>query len=279
LDINKIKGTGKGGRVTKEDAIRFMESSQSKPVAEKETPRVQGNDKVKKIVGIQKAMTKTMTDSLSIPTFTFSDDMDATKLIRLRSELKNNIDGLTFMPFFIKAISLAMNEFPIINSVVDPSLDAEGYIKQYTIKGDHNFSIAIDSKDGLTTPNIKHVNRKSILDLNGDLRNLIEKVQTNSLQKSDFEDGTFSVSSVGNIGGKYFVPTILRPQAAIIAIGKAYKQPKYTGSGNNHTWEPMDTISFSITADHRILDGATVARFSQSMKKYIENPNLMLISI
>lgn len=115
------------------------------------------------------------------------------------------------MPFFIKAISLAMNEFPIINSTVDQETDKDGYIKQYVIKGDHNFSIAIDSKDGLTTPNIKQVNRKSILDLNGDLRDLIEKVQTNSLKKSDFEGGSFSVSSVGNIGGKYFVPTILRP--------------------------------------------------------------------
>ena len=111
------------------------------------------------------------------------------------------------------------------------------------------------------------------------MKSLIEKVQTNSLTKSDFEGGSFSVSSVGNIGGKYFVPTILRPQAAIIAIGKAYKQPKYTGKEGQYAWEPMDTISFSITADHRILDGATIARFSQSMKKYIENPNLMLISI
>lgn len=86
------------------------------------------------------------------------------------------------------------------------------------------------------------------------------------------------MSSVGNIGGKYFVPTILRPQAGIIAIGKSYKSPKYTGNGaDDHQWEPIDTISFSITADHRILDGATVARFSMAMKKFIENPNLMLI--
>ena len=118
-------------------------------------------------------MTKTMTQSLSVPTFTFSDDMDATSLIRLRSELKQSITDLTFMPFFIKAISLAMNEFPIVNSVVDPELDGEGYIKQFVIKNDHNFSIAIDSKDGLTTPIIKQVNRKSILDLNGDLKDLV----------------------------------------------------------------------------------------------------------
>jgi len=75
------------------------------------------------------------------------------------------------------------------------------------------------------------------------------------------------------------VPTILRPQACIIALGKAYKTPKYTGDGATHAWEPIDSLPFSITADHRILDGATVARFAKSMKKYIENPNLMLISI
>lgn len=118
------------------------------------------------------------------------------------------------------------------------------------------------------------------MQINSDLRDLVERVKTNSLSRDDFENGTFSVSSVGNIGGKYFVPTILRPQTAIIAIGKAYKTPKYTGNDSDeHTWEPMDSISFSITADHRILDGATIARFSQSMKKYIENPNLMLISM
>jgi pyruvate/2-oxoglutarate dehydrogenase complex dihydrolipoamide acyltransferase (E2) component len=80
---------------------------------------------------------------------------------------------------------------------------------------------------------------------------------------------------VGNIGGRYFVPTILRPQASIIAIGKSVKQPKW----QNNAWEPFDNISFSITADHRILDGATVARFSQAFKHYIENPNVMMITI
>lgn len=79
------------------------------------------------------------------------------------------------------------------------------------IKKDHNFSVAIDSKDGLTTPIIKQCNRKSILDINSDMRDLINKVNSSTLSRSDFEDGTFSVSSVGNIGGKYFVPTVLRP--------------------------------------------------------------------
>lgn len=177
---------------------------------------------------MKKAMTKTMTQSLSVPTFTFSDDMDATQLLKLRGEIKNSIPGgVSILAFLIKALSLTMNEFPHINSIVDPAVDAEGYIQQYVIKVDHNFSVAIDSKNGLTTPNIKKIQTKSILEINRDLKDLIKRSEDGSLIQDDFNNGTFSVSSVGNIGGKYFVPTILRPAAAIIAIGKASVVPKY----------------------------------------------------
>jgi 2-oxoisovalerate dehydrogenase E2 component (dihydrolipoyl transacylase) len=152
-----------------------------------------------------------MTQALSIPTFTYSDDIDATKTMALRKELKEHIPGLTLLPFFLKALSLAMNDFPIMNSVVDPAVDAEGYIKEYVIKKDHNFAVAIDSDHGLMTPNLKSINDKSILTINTELRALIERTQKNTLVQADFDDGTFSVSSVGNIGGRYFVPTILRP--------------------------------------------------------------------
>ena len=95
---------------------------------------VTSEDQVKKIVGIKKAMTKTMTQALSIPTFTYSDDIDATATMAMRKELKHHIPDLTLLPFFIKALSLAMNEYPIVNSVVNPETDAEGYIKEYVIK-------------------------------------------------------------------------------------------------------------------------------------------------
>jgi len=100
------------------------------------------------------------------------------------------------------------------------------------------------------------------------------------LTHADFQGGSFSVSSVGNIGGKYFVPTILRPHAAIIAIGKAHKAPKYVeGLDNDYKWEPMDRITFSITADHRIVDGATCLTFCGKFKDFIENPNMMMINM
>lgn len=112
------------------------------------------------------------------------------------------------------------------------------------------------------------------MEINNDLKDLINRTAEGKLIKDDFDNGTFAVSSVGNIGGKYFVPTILRPSAAIIAIGKAHKVPKYT-EGKDMMWTPIDSISYSITADHRIIDGASVARFSERMKQLVENPNLI----
>ena len=106
----------------------------------------------------------------------------------------------------------------------------------------------------------------------------MERADNGTLTGEHFNDGTFTVSSVGNIAGKYFVPTILTPATAIIAIGKAHKKPNFV-EGSENQWEPIDCISFSMTADHRVIDGATVARFSERMKALVENPNLMLISI
>ena len=112
---------------------------------------------VKNITGMKKAMTKTMTEALSIPAFTYSDAMDAKALIALRKEMKKVHTNLTMLPFFLKACSIAMQEYPIMNTHIDNDLDADGYIQRYVIKNDHNFSVAIDSPDGLTVPNIKTV--------------------------------------------------------------------------------------------------------------------------
>jgi len=222
-------------------------------------------------------MTKTMTESLSIPFFTLSDEIDATALIKLRKEMKAVHPNLTMLPFFIKACSIAMTEYPLINSQVDNELDSDGFIQRYVMKKDHNFSIAIDSPEGLTVPNIKQCQTKSILKINDDLKSLSQKATNNQLSAADFADSTFSVSSVGNIGGRYFVPTILRPQCAIIAIGKAHTFAKYREEQGDFV--PAQAVNFSISADHRVLDGATVARFATRMKTLIENPNLMLLSM
>ena len=235
---------------------------------------------MKKLTGIKKAMTKTMTESLSIPFFTFQDQIEATQLLKLRREMKKAQPKLTILPFFVKALSLAMLPNPVINSQFNPETDENGYIKSYVVKKNHNFAIAIDSKDGLTVPNIKRVQEKSILEINEEILNIREKAEKGGLKASDFEDSTFTISSVGNMGGTYFVPTILRPQVAIIAIGGAKKLPKYVEEPHGgYKWVPADIIHTSMSCDHRVLDGGSVAKFTKKFKELIENPNLMMLSM
>lgn len=179
IDLKLVPATGKDGRVMKEDILAFIEGGQ-KPKAAASTAGagsakstaassgektvkiapltgVKPEDEVRKLTGIKKAMTKTMTESRTIPFFMFSDEVDATELLKLRVALKKQHKNLTILPFFVKAASIAMNEFPIMNSNFNPETDEDGYIKEYVIKKDHNFSIAVDSRDGLTVPNIKRI--------------------------------------------------------------------------------------------------------------------------
>jgi len=205
-----------------------------------------------------------MTESLTIPFFGYSDDVQIDKLIKLRKEMQKVHKSLTLLPFFIKALSLAMVEFPQMNLVVNPDVDAEGYIKEYVIKKDHNFSIAMDTKDGLSVPIVHRVQDKSILQIQSAISDLRTRLDNGQLTAKDYEGPTFSVSSVGNIGGSYFVPTILRPQGAIIAIGKAKPIALYQpdpASPEGYKFVPSQQLGFSICADHRVIEGAYAVKF------------------
>lgn len=290
VDISKVKGTGKDGRVLDSDIDNFLAAPAPKPTSKPATHRpavhqealkgVSDLDKVKKITAIKKGMTKTMTESLSIPFFTYQDEYDCTALMKLRKDLKTQFPKLTLLPFFIKALSLGMRNHPGMNINVNPDVDEEGYIYEYVIKHDHNFAIAVDSAFGLVVPVVKNVQSKSIIEINQECIELRDKAAAGKLLASDYEGGTFSVSSVGNLGGTTFVPTILRPQGSIVAIGKAKKTAHYVETNaNGHVFEPRDYIGFSYSCDHRVIDGATCARFSEDVRKLIENPQNMLLNM
>jgi len=285
IDISLVKGTGKEGRVTNADIDAFK--SKPEPIIVQATAPVQppltgitDDDQVKRISGILKGMTKTMTDSLSIPFFVYQDEYDATKLFKLRKELKEAKQKLTLLPFFIKAISQSFKKSPVMNINVNPATDKNGYIYEYVLKHDHNIAVAINSPNGLVVPVLKKVQDKSILQIHDEILLLRDKANEGKLTLEDYSGGSFAVSSVGNLGGTYFVPTILRPQGAILAIGKATKKAKYLGEVNGeHQWEPMDAINFSFSCDHRVIDGATCAKFSEDIKSLIENPQSMLLNM
>lgn len=154
-----------------------------------------------------------------IPHFAYSDEIDMTNLMGFRDQLKdvakeNGVAKLTFMPFCIKAASIALSKYPILNSSLD--LETESIV----YKGAHNISVAIDTPQGLVVPNVKNVQNKNIIEIAQDLNDLIERGRKGTLGPQDFADGTFSLSNIGVIGGTYTHPCIMAPQVAIGAMGR-----------------------------------------------------------
>ncbi len=170
------------------------------PQAKKAESPVLSEDKVVKIIGFQKAMTKTMTQATLISSFLFTDEFNVDKLVKIRKEINSSPGNklkITFTPFFIKAISLALSEYPLLNSLVNSKTGDDGYIYEYTLKADHNISVAIDGPEGLVVPNIKRVQEKSVLQIQKELNSLKEKADARRLTSDDLNHGTFTVSNIG----------------------------------------------------------------------------------
>jgi len=174
------------------------------------------------------------------------------------------------MPFIVKAASLALTEYPLINS----SINLEN--ETVTYKHNHNIGVAMDTAQGLLVPNIKAVQNLSVFEIAAELTRLHQVGLAGKLSAQDLTGGTFSLSNIGSIGGTYASPVILPPEVAIGALGKLRKLPRFNANGEVYAATIMNV---SWSADHRLLDGATVARFSNTWKDYLENPARMVLDL
>lgn len=219
INLHDIQGTGKDGRILKEDVLNFIgkldssnklaeinnaqeKSYQTKTIDEKKTFELRSSvvlaeDKTEPIKGIQKAMVKNMTQSLKVPQFSLSDEVDITELIQIHPSFKRIADErsirLSFLPFFIKAASLALNQFPLLNSVVDEKCE------NITYKAAHNIGFAMDTKQGLLVPNIKNVQNLTIFEIAKDLNRLQDLGSKGQLSNQDLSNGTFTLSNIGSV--------------------------------------------------------------------------------
>ena len=221
-----------------------------------------------------KAMSKSMNEALKIPHFGYYDEIDMTKLVQLRKDLKSTTESrgvkLSYMPFIVKAASLALTQYPIINSSIDVNAET------LTYKHNHNIGVAMDTAQGLLVPNIKAVQNLSVFEIAAELTRLHHVGLAGKLTSQDLTGGTFSLSNIGSIGGTYASPVILPPEVAIGALGKLRTLPRYNAKGEVY---PATVMNVSWSADHRLLDGATVARFSNLWKDYLENPASMVLDL
>ena len=284
VDIHQVPGSGPKGRVFKDDVHAFASGTPAAPVAKAATPAVAcaakavstaAGRRVEPIKGIKAAMARQMADSVAtIPHFTYCEEIDLTELIALRQNLKDGLAKqgvkLTMMPFFMKAMSLALNEFPLLNSQVNSDCT------ELTFFDEHNIGIAVDSKVGLLVPNVKDCQRKSIVEIAQDLTRLTDQAREGRVSPADLKGGTITISNIGAIGGTVATPIINKPEVAIVALGKVQQLPRFDSKGNVVA---RSLMQISWSGDHRVIDGGTIARFTNLWKKYLEEPSSMLLAL
>tara|TARA_B100000745_G_scaffold117572_1_gene75982 strand:- start:877 stop:2577 length:1701 start_codon:yes stop_codon:yes gene_type:complete len=292
IDLSTVEGSGKKGRILKSDVLNLQHSnvdtssqntSSSAPsssTAEKgdlnsTSTVLKGSVRTEKVRGIQAAMAKQMSASVyTIPHFTVSDELVMDSLMSLRKLLKPEFEAknvkLSFMPFFVKAMSLALNEFPVINSQLNEDATEISYF------ADHNIGFAVDSKIGLLVPNIKRVQDLSLLEIAVQMQDIIEQARAGRVAGEHLKGGTISISNIGAIGGITATPVINKPEAAIVALGKTQKLPRFDDEGNVSA---QNIMAVNWSGDHRIIDGATMVRFNNLWMSYLTQPEKMLMHL
>lgn len=286
LDVNiaDIAGSGKDGRVLKEDVQKFATLRDTPTAPTTQAVRIAeplGEDKAVTFTPIQRKMYETMTKSLSIPHFLYSDTVDFTSLSRVRRALNTHATAsseeqvkLSALPFIIKAVSTSLTAFPSINAHLDTSSDPSKPI--FIHKASHNIGFAVDTPQGLIVPVIHNIQSHTISSLASEITRLSTSARTNKLTMADLSGATFSISNIGNIGGTTVAPVIVSPQVAILGVGRARAVPAFAEDGSIVRKEEC---VFSWSADHRVVDGATLARCAESVRAYLEGTERMLIKL
>ena len=286
LDIREVTGSGKDGRVLKEDVHKFVSSRDTvtSPAAhdpnQKITPIDHGPQRETSIslTPVQFQMFKTMTRSLSIPHFLYADEINLTPLSSLRESLKaqySPLQKLSFLPFIIKAMSIALKDYPLLNARVEIS-SGNGTPPKLIMREKHNIGVAMDTPQGLLVPNIKNVATLSILDIADQLTYLQSLAMASKLSATDLTGGTITVSNIGSIGGTYVSPVLVQSEVAILGVGKARTVPAFNENGEV---VKRRVGNFSWSADHRVVDGATMARMGERVRVLLEEPGMMLANL
>ena len=281
LRIEDIEGTGREGRVLKEDVQKHAEAAKhaSKSTTSSATSPAlssySAEDRVHTLTPVQSGMYKQMTKSLSIPHFLYTDSIDFSSLTQLRKRYNVNrekTERITPLPIIVKAVSLALQQFPLLNAHLDTTTNPAK--PQLLVKGAHNIGVAVDSPSGLLVPVIKNVQNHSIASLAQEITRLADLARTGKLTSADLSGATFTLSNIGSIGGSAVAPVIVTPQVGILGIGRSKVVPAF---GENGELVKKEECIFSWSADHRVIDGAYVARAAEEVKKAIESVENMLV--
>jgi pyruvate dehydrogenase E2 component (dihydrolipoamide acetyltransferase) len=272
IDIAGIKGTGPGGRVTEDDLAK-VQPAEAKPKMEPKFD-LYGFVERQPLRGIRRTTARRMVESQTrAAQVTAMDVADVTGLVELRRKWKEALKekgmNITYMPFVIKAVVQALKSNPILNSTLDDEKE-EIIIKRY-----YNIGFAVATEEGLIVPVLKAADQKSITEIAEELERLVEKASSREIDLADLKGGTFTITNYGVFGGTYGTPIINYPETAILGTGRIAETPMVVGG----EVKIRNVLYLSLTFDHRVMDGAEAARFMNELKRYLEDPDLLLISL
>ena len=273
LDVNKVIGSERGGRVTEKDIKLFVSTKSSKNINDeiKKGNHIRldyshsefGETEIKDIPRVKKLSSKYLMNSwTNIPHVTNHDEADITEMEEFRNSLTDMYTGekkkITPLAFIIKALTASLKKFPNFNSSIDEIEKGKMTVKKY-----YHIGIAVDTSHGLMVPKLRNTNNKNISLISEELKNLSEQCRKLKIDKKELFGGSMTITSLGGIGGSFFTPIINYPEVAILGIGKSEKKQVFI----NGKFKTRIILPLSLSYDHRIIDGAEAARFNNELKE------------
>jgi pyruvate dehydrogenase E2 component (dihydrolipoamide acetyltransferase)/2-oxoisovalerate dehydrogenase E2 component (dihydrolipoyl transacylase) len=277
VDLTRVSGSGPDGRILVDDLSRFVipPAASEKIVATKAEPKLDfGQPGTRmKLLGLRRKIAERMVQSkTTIPHYSYIDECNVTALVQLRDSLKEVYAKagikLTYLPFFVKAVVQALKRIPMVNASLDESAG------EIVLHDRYNIGVAVATNNGLVVPVIHDADKKDLGAIAREIERLSSDARNNRSKLEDLKGGTFTVTSVGSIGGLITTPVINPPEVGIMGIGKVIRRPIYNEDGDI---EPADLVYLSWSFDHRVLDGAIGAAFGNAVIEGVINPARLLL--
>ncbi len=260
IELSRVKGTGPGGRITAKDVESYVATPVTEEISAAPKPQtVTAERKVMELKGLRRLISEKMTKSKrNIPHYAVAEEVKMQELIDFKEKLKSQGVTLSFTPFFVKAAVAALKEYPYLNarSREDGNFELLDY---------YNIGVAVDTVEGLTVAVVKQADKKTLTELSAEIEELAKRAREGKLKLEEVRDSTFTVTNVGSIGGIFSTPIINYPEVAIMGVHRIMDgaQGKF--------------MYVTLSADHRLIDGAMAARFISRVKKYLEAPATLLV--
>ncbi|WP_017187094.1 dihydrolipoamide acetyltransferase family protein [Alkalibacillus haloalkaliphilus] len=291
VDIRQVSGSGKNGRILKEDVDTFLSGdqkaeapSEAKDQTGEQTAEAASETKQEhvlegqypetreKISGIRKAIAKAMVNSKhTAPHVTLMDEVDVTELVNHRKKFKEVAAEqdikLTYLPYVVKALVSTLKKYPVLNTSFDD--DTEELIQKHY----YNIGIAADTDKGLLVPVVKDADRKSVFQISSEVNDLATKARDGKLSSEEMKGASSSITNIGSAGGKWFTPVINHPEVAILGIGRISEEPVV----RDGEVVAAPVLAISLSFDHRIIDGATAQHAMNHVKRLLHDPQLIMM--